>query len=95
MARAREWCGPHSSTAAEWPADALVPAKGTTTVSVVLPARDEERTVGDIVTMIRRDLVEKVPLVDEVVVVDSNSTDRTAERARAAGARVVHQNEVL
>lgn len=95
LARAREWCGPHSSTAAQWPVDALVPAKGTTTVSVVLPARDEERTVGDIVTVIRRDLVEKAPLVDEVVVVDSNSTDRTAERARAAGARVVHQNEVL
>ncbi|MBF8187950.1 glucosyl-3-phosphoglycerate synthase [Nonomuraea sp. K274] len=95
LAKVQKWYGPHSSTAAEWPVEALVPAKGATTVSVVLPARDEERTVGDIVTVIRRDLVERTPLVDEIVVVDSNSTDATAELARAAGARVVAQDEVL
>ncbi|GAA2288746.1 glucosyl-3-phosphoglycerate synthase [Nonomuraea roseoviolacea subsp. roseoviolacea] len=95
LARAREWYGPHSSTAAEWAPDALLLAKGTTTVSVVLPARDEEPTVGDIVTVIRRELVERTPLVDEILVVDSNSTDATAERAAAAGARVVAQNAVL
>ncbi|MFC4114883.1 glucosyl-3-phosphoglycerate synthase [Nonomuraea zeae] len=95
LARVQEWYGPHSSTAAEWPVDALMPAKGTTTVSVVLPARDEESTVGDIVSVIRRDLVERVALVDEIIVVDSNSTDATAERAREAGARVVAQDEVL
>lgn len=95
LSRVQEWYGPHSSTAAEWPVDALILAKGTTTVSVVLPARDEESTVGDIVTVIRRDLVERTPLVDEILVVDSNSTDATAERAREAGARVVAQNEVL
>jgi glucosyl-3-phosphoglycerate synthase len=95
LARVQEWYGPHSSTAAEWPVDALMLAKGTTKVSVVLPARDEESTVGDIVTVIRRDLVERIPLVDEIVVVDSRSTDATAERARAAGARVVAQDEVL
>ncbi|MGP3954494.1 glucosyl-3-phosphoglycerate synthase [Nonomuraea sp. 3N208] len=95
MSRVQEWYGPHSSTAAEWPVDALMLAKGTTTVSVVLPARDEESTVGDIVSVIRRDLVERTPLVDEILVVDSNSTDATAQRAREAGASVVAQNEVL
>jgi glucosyl-3-phosphoglycerate synthase len=95
MTKVQEWYGPHSSTAAEWPLDALVMAKGDTTVSVVLPARDEQETVGDIVTVIRRDLVERMPLVDEILVVDSNSTDATAERARRAGARVVAQNQVL
>ncbi|MEV4011696.1 glucosyl-3-phosphoglycerate synthase [Nonomuraea angiospora] len=95
LARIQEWYGPHSSTAAEWPVDALMLAKGSTTVSVILPARDEERTVGDIVRVIRRDLVERVPLVDEILVVDSNSIDATAERAREAGARVVAQNQVL
>ncbi|MGW0198477.1 glucosyl-3-phosphoglycerate synthase [Nonomuraea sp. NPDC003201] len=95
LARIQEWYGPHSSTAAEWPVDALMLAKGSTTVSVILPARDEERTVGDIVRVIRRDLVERVPLVDEILVVDSNSIDATAERAREAGARVVAQNDVL
>ncbi|WP_185071318.1 glucosyl-3-phosphoglycerate synthase [Nonomuraea jabiensis] len=95
LARIQEWYGPHSSTAAEWPVDALMLAKGSTTVSVILPARNEESTVGDIVRVIRRDLVERVPLVDEILVVDSNSTDATAERAREAGARVVAQNQVL
>src|SRR5215218_9436009 len=65
------------------------------TISVVLPALDEERTVGTIVEAIRRDLVDRTPLVDEVVVIDSGSTDRTSPVARAAGARVVHVDEVL
>jgi len=65
------------------------------TVSVVLPALNEERTVGEIVSVIRRELMEKIPLVDEVVVIDSGSSDRTAEVARAAGARVVHRDAIL
>ena len=58
-------------------------------VSVCLPARNEEDTVGAIVHAIRRDLVEDAGIVDEIVVVDDGSTDQTAERAEAAGARVV------
>ena len=64
-------------------------------VSVVLPALNEEETVGDIVAIIAHDLVHQVPLVDEIVVVDSGSTDRTAEVAAAAGARVVHRDDIL
>ncbi|GII93792.1 glucosyl-3-phosphoglycerate synthase [Sinosporangium siamense] len=70
-------------------------AKGTTTVSVVLPARNEAATVGEIVTAIRRDLMEAVPLVDELVVIDSRSTDDTASRAASAGAAVHAQDEIL
>ncbi|MEV6153796.1 glucosyl-3-phosphoglycerate synthase [Nonomuraea sp. NPDC052129] len=95
LARVQDWYGPHSSVAAEWPVEALLRAKGRTAVSVILPARDEERTVGEIVTVLRRDLVERAPLVDEIIVVDSNSTDATAARAAAAGARVVAQGAVL
>jgi len=65
------------------------------TVSVVLPALDEERTVGTIVGAIRADLVDRIPLVDEVVVIDSGSSDRTARVAAGAGARVVHVADVL
>jgi glucosyl-3-phosphoglycerate synthase len=66
------------------------------TVSVVLPALDEEDTVGDIVAAIRRDLMtERAPLVDELVVVDSGSRDRTAEVAARAGARVVRRDTIL
>ncbi|MEW5352425.1 glucosyl-3-phosphoglycerate synthase [Streptomyces sp. 16-176A] len=65
------------------------------TVSVVLPALNEEATVGEIVAVIREELVRRAPLVDEIVVVDSGSTDRTSEVAAAAGARVVHRDAIL
>ncbi|RFU86914.1 glucosyl-3-phosphoglycerate synthase [Streptomyces triticagri] len=65
-------------------------------ISVVLPALDEQETVGEIVSAVRRELMSPaVPLVDELVVVDSGSTDRTAEVAAAAGARVVHRDAIL
>ncbi|MGY1782923.1 glucosyl-3-phosphoglycerate synthase [Geodermatophilus sp. SYSU D01036] len=64
-------------------------------VSLVLPARDEEATVGGIVAGLVEQWVRLVPLVDEVLVVDSDSSDRTAEVARAAGADVVAAADVL
>jgi glucosyl-3-phosphoglycerate synthase len=57
-------------------------------VSVILPSRNEEATVGPIVRSIREQLVERTGLVHEVLVVDSRSTDGTAERAAEAGAMV-------
>ncbi|MGW2599892.1 glucosyl-3-phosphoglycerate synthase [Streptomyces klenkii] len=92
------WLAERSWSAADRPLDVLLAAKreSGTTVSVVLPALNEEPTVGGIVAVIRRELMtDAVPLVDELVVVDSGSTDRTAEVAAAAGARVVHRDELL
>ncbi|WP_369378134.1 glucosyl-3-phosphoglycerate synthase [Streptomyces sp. cg36] len=92
------WLSRRSWSAADRPLDAVMAAKRrtATTVSVVLPALDEEATVGDIVAAIRRALMsDAVPLVDELVVVDSGSTDRTAEVAEKAGARVVHRDAIL
>jgi glucosyl-3-phosphoglycerate synthase len=93
----RRWLRHRTFTADTWEADGLVAEKQEwgTTVSVVLPALDEERTVGQIVGAIRETLVERSPLVDELVVIDSGSTDRTAEVAAAAGARVVHVDTIL
>ncbi len=78
-----------------WTADELVAAKAGRRVSVVLPALDEEATVGAIVAAIVPFTEGPRPLVDELVVMDSGSTDRTIEVATAAGARVVRRTDVL
>ena len=78
-----------------WAVEDLVAAKAGRTVSVVLPALDEEETVGAIVAAILPLTAGPAPLVDELVVLDSGSTDRTVELAAAAGARVVHREDVL
>lgn len=89
------WLTRRSWSAADRPLGTLMAAKRGTTISVVLPALDEESTVGEIVTVIRRELMEATALVDELVVIDSGSSDRTAEVAAAAGARVVHRDAIL
>jgi glucosyl-3-phosphoglycerate synthase len=90
------WLERRSWSVTDRPLDRLLAAKHGTTVSVVLPALNEEATVGDIVTVIRRELMSAAaPLVDELVVIDSGSTDRTSEVAAAAGARVVHRDAIL
>jgi glucosyl-3-phosphoglycerate synthase len=94
-AATERWFGRRTSRAQDWPIRRLLDAKGSTTVSVVLPALNEAATVGAIVDRIRRELVVRRPLVDELVVVDSGSTDATAAVAAAAGARVVNRDDVL
>ncbi|MYR57584.1 glucosyl-3-phosphoglycerate synthase, partial [Streptomyces sp. SID625] len=91
------WLRTRSWSVADRPLPGVLAAKRASgaTVSVVLPALNEEETVGDIVAVIRRELMARVPLVDELVVVDSGSTDRTSRVAAAAGARVVHRDTIL
>src|SRR5215472_3854055 len=56
-------------------------------IAVVIPTLDEEEPIGSVVRAVPRDFV------DEIVVADSGSTDRTVERARDAGAHVVVETE--
>jgi glucosyl-3-phosphoglycerate synthase len=64
-------------------------------IAVVIPARNEEATVGTVAATFVRSLIDEVPLIDELLVVDADSDDRTAQVAAAAGARVVRQSDVL
>ena len=70
----------------------LETAKRGRTVSVVLPALNEAATVGAVIETITPMLG---GLVDELIVLDSGSTDDTEAQAVAAGARVVHREEAL
>ncbi|MHB8397976.1 MAG: glucosyl-3-phosphoglycerate synthase [Candidatus Limnocylindrales bacterium] len=65
------------------------------TVSLVLPTLNEEETIGPIVRRALREMMGRVPLLDELLVIDSASTDRTREIAEAEGARVVQHSDVL
>jgi glucosyl-3-phosphoglycerate synthase len=65
------------------------------TVSLVLPTLNEAETVGAIVRRARVELMEERPLIDELLVIDSASTDATREIAEAEGARVAIHTEVL
>ncbi|OGO75920.1 MAG: glucosyl-3-phosphoglycerate synthase [Chloroflexi bacterium RIFOXYC12_FULL_59_14] len=63
------------------------------TISLALPALDEEETVGNVIGTMKKELMEKVPLLDEIVLIDSDSTDRTREIAQKAGIPVyIHQH---
>lgn len=60
-------------------------------VSVVIPALNEEDTVAEVVASVRAGSQE----VAEILVIDADSTDETAARASAAGARVLNWREIL
>ncbi|HUH95908.1 MAG TPA: universal stress protein, partial [Anaerolineales bacterium] len=63
------------------------------TISLALPALNEEETVGKVIGMMKKELMVAEPLLDEIVLIDSDSTDRTREIAREAGIPVyVHQH---
>ena len=77
-------------------AERLADMKGRRTVAVCLPALNEESTVGAICAEVRRTLMAPAArLVDDLLVLDEMSTDRTRQVAEAAGARVVGTGEVL
>jgi glucosyl-3-phosphoglycerate synthase len=83
---AAAWFARRTSSWRDWPRT----VRPGPTVSVVLPALDEEPTVGTIVAAVRA-----IGGIDEVVVIDDGSTDGTAKAARDAGAVVHHKGDIL
>lgn len=61
-------------------------------ISLALPALNEEETVGRVIKMMKKELLKRIPLLDEIVLIDSNSTDRTREIAKKEDVPVyIHQ----
>lgn len=86
------WFAANSSSWSDHTLRELLAAKASSglSVSLVVPARNEAATVGDVITRVREALVETTDLLDEIVVIDSDSTDDTYAVATDAGA-VVHR----
>ena len=66
--------------------------KQSTTISLALPALNEEKTIGKVISVVKKALMDDLPLLDEIVLMDSDSTDRTREIAEGLGIPVyIHQ----
>jgi glucosyl-3-phosphoglycerate synthase len=86
------WLSDRSWSRPSWTIGELEAAKAGRTISVVLPALNEEETIESVIDSISP-LVGG--LVDELIVLDSGSTDDTEIRAIAVGARVVSREQAL
>ncbi len=65
------------------------------TVSVGLPALNEEETIGTVIRRVKGPLMDRYPLIDQLIVIDSDSTDRTVEIATELGVPVLRHSEIL
>ena len=90
------WFDANTSAWGDHTLEELLEAKVTAglSVSLVVPARNEAATVGDVVGRVRSALMETTALLDEIVVIDSDSTDDTFAVAAGAGA-VVHRSSEI
>ena len=95
---ADEWFASHTFDAKAFSdLDALLALKRAqhVTISLGLPALNEEATIGREIEVLRRTLMDDVPLLDEIVVIDSGSEDGTAGVARRLGIPTYRQAEIL
>lgn len=91
LARA-DWHARRTHHASEFPLDRLLAAKQDT-IALLLPAREVAETIGPIAEIAAQ--LKDAGLLDEVLVIDANSQDDTAARARRAGLEVVQESELL
>ena len=64
-------------------------------ISLCLPTLNEEKTIAKEIIIMKSELMTRYPLVDEIVVIDSGSTDNTVEIAKSFGADVHDANKIL
>ncbi|MFW5842302.1 MAG: glucosyl-3-phosphoglycerate synthase [Spirochaetota bacterium] len=76
---------------------ALIEAKEKSglTISLCIPTLNEESTIGKEVVIFRSELMQRYPLLDEIAVIDSGSTDKTLEIARSFGADTYYAADIL
>ncbi|WP_129673889.1 glucosyl-3-phosphoglycerate synthase [Candidatus Chloroploca sp. Khr17] len=65
------------------------------TISLALPTLNEEETIGPIIEQLQAQLVAGTPILDELVLIDSGSDDRTREIAASLGVPVYAHQEIL
>ena len=65
------------------------------TISLCIPTLNEEKTIGKEITVFKSELMSRYTLIDEIVVIDSGSTDKTCEVARTFGAEACHAADIL
>ncbi|MCP4723489.1 MAG: glucosyl-3-phosphoglycerate synthase [bacterium] len=65
------------------------------TISLCLPTLNEEKTIAKEIIIMKAELMIRFPLLDEIVVIDSGSTDKTREVARNYGADVYKASDIL
>jgi len=64
-------------------------------VSLCIPTLNEEKTIGKEIVIFKSELMTRYPLLDEIAVIDSGSTDRTCEVAASFGADVYLASDIL
>lgn len=75
-----------------WTLDVARATKGSTSISVCIPCKNEAETVGDLIRMIEPVLLGT--LIDELIVIDDDSVDGTSDIAREAGATVIPISDI-
>jgi glucosyl-3-phosphoglycerate synthase len=77
--------------------DRLVDAKQRKklSISLCLPTLNEEKTIAKEIVIMRSELMTRYPLIDEIVVIDSGSTDKTRQIARSYDATVYQADDIL
>lgn len=64
-------------------------------ISLCLPALNEEATIGNIISTLKPVLYDDLRLIDEIVVIDSSSSDRTRDIAKELGAKVYIHKDIM